>query len=514
MIALAFSFTAGRYHATPWGRHVNEGVVEWPPSPWRILRALIATGYTRLGWSRKNPPLEAVELINRLTTALPAFSLPRGTLGHARYYQPAPVTKTKIFDAFVAVSPADELVAVWDIELPENEQQLLAQLVSVIPYLGRSESWVSARLMTDWSGELNCVPADGVTNGECVDVLVYHAPGIYAAWLERLTAASQLQSKVQPPECLWEALHADTARLQRDGWPIPPGSHQVTYHCLDKPFSVHYSCRATTAIAPTIARFALSGAVLPSTTDTVLIASRMRQALMAHSRAIGETEHALPVFSGKDPDGEPLRDDHQHAFYLPADDDGDGRIDHITVWTRNGFEPVACAALGNVRRLWGSEGHDIHLALESLGDGCACGGFNRRSGQTPLLGESRIWESVTPLVLTRYLKVKRSERSDPLMHEKAVWRELLKALELELRRVRPDLPEIVSVDYRGASKARGKEIPWHRFRRQRINGNGAVASPQGYGFRITFASPVHGPLAAGYGCHFGLGQFAAADIAE
>jgi CRISPR-associated protein Csb2 len=36
MLALAFTFPAGRYHATPWGRHVNEADVAWPPEPWRI----------------------------------------------------------------------------------------------------------------------------------------------------------------------------------------------------------------------------------------------------------------------------------------------------------------------------------------------------------------------------------------------------------------------------------------------------------------------------------------------
>ena len=45
MIAIKLRFLAGRFHATPWGRHVNEGVVEWPPSPWRLLRALAATFY-------------------------------------------------------------------------------------------------------------------------------------------------------------------------------------------------------------------------------------------------------------------------------------------------------------------------------------------------------------------------------------------------------------------------------------------------------------------------------------
>ena len=45
MIAISLRFLTGRFHATPWGHHVNEGVVEWPPSPWRLLRALVATFY-------------------------------------------------------------------------------------------------------------------------------------------------------------------------------------------------------------------------------------------------------------------------------------------------------------------------------------------------------------------------------------------------------------------------------------------------------------------------------------
>ena len=44
---LAIRFPLGRYHATPWDRSVNEGATEWPPSPWRLLRALVATWYTR-----------------------------------------------------------------------------------------------------------------------------------------------------------------------------------------------------------------------------------------------------------------------------------------------------------------------------------------------------------------------------------------------------------------------------------------------------------------------------------
>src|SRR5438552_4001703 len=40
MLVIELMFPAGRYHATAWGRHVNEGVPEWPPSPYRLIRAL------------------------------------------------------------------------------------------------------------------------------------------------------------------------------------------------------------------------------------------------------------------------------------------------------------------------------------------------------------------------------------------------------------------------------------------------------------------------------------------
>ena len=44
MIVISVYFTAGRYHSTPWGHHVNEGALEWPPSPWEAdARALIAS---------------------------------------------------------------------------------------------------------------------------------------------------------------------------------------------------------------------------------------------------------------------------------------------------------------------------------------------------------------------------------------------------------------------------------------------------------------------------------------
>jgi CRISPR-associated protein Csb2 len=86
-VTIALRFPAGRFHATPWGHHVNEGLPEWPPSPWRLLRALVATWKRKLG----REPLVG-DHIEPVPAALaaepPAFVLPPATLGHTRHFMP------------------------------------------------------------------------------------------------------------------------------------------------------------------------------------------------------------------------------------------------------------------------------------------------------------------------------------------------------------------------------------------------------------------------------------------
>ena|GEM_PF-6598726 len=81
MLALAFTFPGGRYHATLWNRHVNE---EWPPSPWRILRALIAVWHRKLSPGDRDPGLfegllASLPLHRRVTLCRPASTPIPGT---------------------------------------------------------------------------------------------------------------------------------------------------------------------------------------------------------------------------------------------------------------------------------------------------------------------------------------------------------------------------------------------------------------------------------------------------
>ncbi|MGH9969298.1 MAG: type I-G CRISPR-associated protein Csb2 [Pyrinomonadaceae bacterium] len=74
--------------------------------------------------------------------------------------------------------------------------------------------------------------------------------------------------------------------------------------------------------------------------------------------------------------------------------------------------------------------------------------------------------------------------------------------ELRLR----GLPAPTSIKRTDGYQPHGKRmVRWLEFHTQRFNGthgNGLA------GFEIEFAEPVAGPIALGFGCHFGLGLFA------
>src|SRR5436190_11468738 len=106
-VIIRVKFPGGQYHATPWGRHVNEGVPEWPPSPWRLLRALVAV------WKRTCRYLSEQQVRRVLEPLLspPLFRLPPHRVAHTRHYMPlgkkSPIEisgggTTLVFDTFVA----------------------------------------------------------------------------------------------------------------------------------------------------------------------------------------------------------------------------------------------------------------------------------------------------------------------------------------------------------------------------------------------------------------------------
>lgn len=558
MIGLSIEFLAGRYHATPWDHQVNEGVVEWPPSPWRILRALVSASYRMV--ERPERSL-LIELFTQLAEELPSYHLPRYTAAHTRHYMPlvneGKWTTAKVIDTFHALEggaadPAT-LQVVWPVVLGEELRSLLGRLCAQVSYLGRAESWVEMTLLAadvvprEANASVGLVQEQGATQSRVLAPLDRSGLEGFRSALGLLPAPKGKGKKAwRAPADILAVLELDVGELHRQGWSGVPGARWVSYGVSSaRPIARELGMRSGSV--PTIARFALAGSVLPKLTQAVSVGERFRQALMAWSR----DENGLParVFSGKESAEEPdCREGQGHAWYLPEVNER-GRIDHVVVFAAEGFgEELALRALGRLGKVWGSEGFDIKTVLVSLGQVDP----GASSWEVPcfgVVGSSKIWRSLTPMVLARHPKAKKlvNKAGEVVGYktryvagtgfqldgpEDQALRSLgqLPHLGLALGGDRFSVPaEDDGGDWlaipvpggcaKGAAAAdwvvrvrcgeRGayERFSWLQFQRQRHHGDGRRAGGQGYWLELEFRAAVSGPIALGYGAHFGLGVF-------
>ncbi len=511
MIALRFQFVSGRWHATAWGSHVNEGVPDWPPAPWRICRALIAA------WFHKHRGVfdeERVrELIDVLAAAAPSYALPSATASHTRHYMPVnegrKENRTKIFDAFVHIAPGESLSVLWPVELTTPQRELLSALLASMNYFGRAESLVEADLLPATAAlpRTNAGPlADGERvqpDEEPIRLLAPETPEEYAAWLARQTApASKSKSKKKAnadslPSSIFDALLADTGDLKAAGWSQPPGSRWISYTRPAEPFRIAPQREPTPdERRPTVARFAVVSDVPPRITEALSLGERFHRALVSRC---GD-----PVFTGCDDAGQPLVDGHQHAFHLSECDPRRGTVKFFTLYARMGFDAEARRALEQLRQTWGYERHKLQLILLGTGEREDFAGEKPDAGHSLPLGTSREWISLTPFVPTRHPKTHKN--GEPKLDANGI---RIGSPEHDLRRLLRESgfrepTEVAGVPY---LQLENRRIHWLEFQRTRRNGNGRKAGGHGYGFRIAFPEKVRGPIAVGYGAHFGLGLF-------
>jgi CRISPR-associated protein Csb2 len=486
VIALGFTLLAGRYHATAWDHHVNEGTVEWPPAPWRILRALVAASW-RLGPDLDRPRLAAV--LERLT-APPVYWLPDAAPGHLRHYMPTDGdATTKVFDAFLAVGrgAADppELVVAWpELELGPADRDLLSAVAAQVAYLGRAESWAEARLRAD----LPARPADarplapGDDPPHQTRLLAALPPHEYRIWRDGYLAAPR--GKLRLPETLWDLLNTDTGALQQAGWSTPPGTRRVAYALPEPAARPPQRPAPPPRDAPDFARIVLDGAVLPRVEKSLWLGERLRAALLHH---VGD--EPCPELTGKDADDRPLQH-HGHAYFLPQANDR-GLVDQFLVVAGRGFGPAAVRALRALRVLHGLASEPVYTTVVALGRRDALG------RPPPQLRPALRWRSLTPFIPPRCPKQRQGR--------------LVDAPEDQLRRLCRAVLDQEPVVVRRFEPEQARRLRLHAYRHERRRGAPPPGQPQSLGFELEFAAPVRGPIALGYGAHFGLGQFVALD---
>ncbi|MBY0504694.1 MAG: type I-U CRISPR-associated protein Cas5/Cas6 [Bryobacteraceae bacterium] len=470
MLTIELSFPAGRYHATQWGRHVNEGVSEWPPSPYRLVRGLFDV------WKRRLPDLspDRFYAVARLLASPPHFCLPPSRSSHTRSYlhknKEDASEKALVFDGFVVVDRAARVYLGWpEVQLESTVRQDLGALLAQLNYLGRSESWIAASFaesapMHAW----NCRPVLGRESiGQAIRV-----------------AAVTPQLPGQSSEDWLTSLTYSTADLVKEKRSQPPALTWVDYSLEEDHFALDPSVEYPTQVECVL--YAMHTKVKPLVTETVSLAEQVRRNVMgAHLRVRElfdepDPRAISPRFSGKDSSGKPLTG-HQHAFYLPLDRDGDGYLDHVLISLPSGaFDSQEYLALHRIRAVVRANGYPIELI--PVGEGTS----------NAILQSARCFRSASPYVPSRFYKKGRG-----------TWEEWMKA-EITRECMVRGLPAPIRTSVAPPPRVRsGRSIEWREFQRSRKD----EPPRYGAGFELEFRESVPGPFALGYAAHFGLGLF-------
>jgi CRISPR-associated protein Csb2 len=305
------------------------------------------------------------------------------------------------------------------------------------------------------------------------------------------------------PADLFAALHADTGDLQSVGWNLPPGAQLVSYARPENAFAPATRPRpCRKGPLPTVARYAVVSSVAPAITQTISVGARVHDALCKWS---DQGQGGAAIFTGVDKAGKPLTD-HQHAHIFCEANGPRDAITHLTVWAPDGFDEAACIAFRRLNTVWGHGGHDIRLVLHGIGQ-------PDEFAECALFGPAKLWRSLTPFVATRHAKVFRDGRPKIAANGWQIGspgHDLLRLLALNPQGAQATIKQLDEREY--PFRFGNRRFRSLQFQTIRYNGGGNRGHNSGKAFTITFPELVKGPLAFGYGAHFGLGLFVPAAL--
>jgi CRISPR-associated protein Csb2 len=475
---------------------------------------------------------------------LPEYALPPASSNHSRHYMPwfkkGPGDKTLVFDTFVVVPPESEVLLVWpDATLNAEDRATLSGWLAQLGYLGRAESWCEARLVPEKEAEtrlaeINTRPLGTRTAEQGMEVVrvlcadpATAFEGTHTPKETTTTGKGKAKQTTITPhyDPDWH-LCGETLWLHDAKWSEPPGSRWVRYTRRADCFKVtpQRRPRVSSQPRPQVVRFALDSSVLPLSTHTLPVAEAARRNLMGiFGRQLERTNGIRgnsAIFSGKSDTGD-VGTGHGHTFYLPTDEDNDGRLDHLTLVASDGFGPDELRAIDSMREIKSREreesGHPLRVMLLGMGSL-----DDYRSGHHGPLGPAKDWVSTTPFIAQRHPKKNGTQR-DPSEWLASPEAFLTAMLREELRRLIRRHPDLMDVDldsieinhetdngvFRVGPQKR-RPLEFKRFRQKHGDDGGRRLSGS---FRLTFPRLVTGPITLGHSSHFGLGLFIPAEQA-
>lgn len=499
-LVLRQSFPLGRFHATPWRVNpFDDADGEWPPSPWRLVRAVVARWYQ---WRREaHGTFDQAEL-DRLIAALCRSSFrfhlpPQALRGEAvRQYHPVefgwnPKAKkasgmrsystSLVQDNYWCVPDREAGAVFWFIDgdrWTEELVQVLDRCLERIIYFGRAESLTRFdRPEPPPQAEVNCMLRERRAAADAVRVLV-PSPEATRRDIERVTADAMTPS-------------------------IPPGARLMHTSRPARPVLRPHIRPVIRAPTSNLIQLAIGWHVAPEPRATVRMTQQFRSAVLhelisietkGRTRRWSETDQdtrsRIELMTGKDASGQPLSGDHRHAEFFICWHEG--KPTRLIVWRAgapfNDHERAAIWAAAKRDLSWQvvfQQKDPWRLRLVPLDD-CVDPppGFDART--------SHEWCSMTPYVPPRHHlrggKLRKAEAIDAQVRR-----------ELTLRQGCPGDPVDIEV----------REAQWVAVHvpRRHADGRSFLGDRRGYEVSLRFRDPVAGPLRLGHSASFGLGLF-------
>jgi CRISPR-associated protein Csb2 len=503
-LILRQSFPLGRFHATPWRVNpFDDPFGEWPPSPWRLVRAVVARWYQ---WSREKAEITDLGQLDALIRALCessySFYLPAQAMRGSplRQYHPVefgwvppakkdkPIPRMKAYgtslvqDNYWSVPIGDDGAIWWFLDGDAWTPQLvevLDQCIERLIYFGRAEAFTT--VMRDASSALrpNCEPRDQPCSPASVRVLCPQRDASRAD-VERITDDPQSAGRTIPLGA--KLMYAD----------IPP---RVPVREQPAIFVPRTDCH--------LIQLAVGWSVAPEPRAIVRLTARYRSAVIRelldiktegqyHSwrTAPKSVRSAIADMLGKDANGVPFKE-HSHTEFLSWWHDG--APTRLLVWRGSrsfGADEQRAVLRAAARELsWAAMGPDADawkIRLIPLDAAVpAPPGFDATSATT--------WESLTPYVPPRHhLRGGKPREAESLF--------------TQIRR------ELASRGVPGGGNVQAEEIAdatWvavHVPRRSAADRT-SIGDRRGYWLRLIFPEPVVGPIRLGHSSSFGLGLF-------
>lgn len=500
-LILEQKFPLGRFHATPWKVFpYDDPHGEWPPSPWRLVRAVLARSYQldrEIADSTAAHAKLREDLVRAFATSQVEWHLSSSSWRGPglRQYHPAEFKRvpasakepgmmayntTKVLDNFWVTSRGTDAPVIWNFDGPDWTPSLLAHLdacLARMTYFGRAES-ITEIHRTDGAKLV----------GEQVKLLPRrHGNAVPVLTLQLDATLAQLEANTDAPEV------ANTN--------IPPGARWMYAERPSRP-QISSMKRPKPHLIPTsLIQFAVGSQVTPKYKDTAFITGRFRQRMLncftqnltgnptAKWRdAPQDVREKALLLSGKDIHGKPAKGHHHTSYFICGTREAPSRL---CVWREEPFTDAEQRAILDASNAplplnYRKDSWTLHLVpLDKLVP--APPGLDGT--------DHRKWRSLTPYVPPRHVHTSSGKEKPGC----SVTEQLAK--ELESR----------GFDVNGLESA-VESTGWTKIHGSKTEDGGRTNNDKlGYMVTLTFRESVKTPVSLGASSHFGLGLFIPVD---